>query len=117
LGTISIIAVRERKIVQTIPSNKSANRIKFSPDGKYVFVPDLAGSELLVIDAAARVPFKRIVLPGNSEGVVVAPDGTRAYATLNARGSVAVIDVGTMTMTGEIQTGAGPDGLAWAAIK
>jgi YVTN family beta-propeller protein len=43
------------------------------------------------------------------------PDGSRTYTTLNTRNSVAVIDLKTMTVTGEVQTGRGPDGLAWAA--
>ncbi len=116
-GTISVIDVREKKILQNIPSTKAANRIKFSPDGKYVFVPDLQGQELLVIDAAARTPHKRIALPGTSEGVVIAPDGLHAYTTLNSKDGVAVIDLRTMTFVAEIPTGKGPDGLAWAALK
>lgn len=113
-GTISIITVSDRKIVQTIPSNKAANRIKFSPDGKYVLVPDLQGNDLLVIDAVARKTLRRITLPGNSEGVVVAPDGLHAYTTLNSLDGVAVIDLTSMTVTGQLRTGKGPDGLAWA---
>jgi YVTN family beta-propeller protein len=116
-GTISIIDVQDRKIVQTIPSTKAANRIKFSPDGKYVLVPDIRGEKLLVIDAPARKEFKRIALPGNSEGVVIAPDGQYAYTTLNSRDAVAVIDLKTMTFVHEVKTGNGPDGLAWAALR
>lgn len=113
-GTISIIDVHDRKIVETIPSVKAANRIKFSPDGKDVFVPDTRGVELLVIDASARKERTRVTLPGNSEGIVIAPDGQRAYATLTSRDSVAVIDLKTMAVINEIKTGKGPDGLAWA---
>jgi YVTN family beta-propeller protein len=116
-GTVSIIDVATRKIVQTIPSNKTVNRIKFSPDGKYVFVPDMSGEGLLVIDAAAKKEYKRIPLPGSAEGVVIAPDGLRAYTTLNSRDSIAVIDLSTMTLTDEVETGKGPDGLAWASAK
>jgi DNA-binding beta-propeller fold protein YncE len=116
-GTISIIDVHDRKIVQTIPSVKAANRIKFSPDGKYVLVPDTSGSEVLVIDVLARKEYKRITLPGNSEGVVIAPDGRFAYTTLNSRDGVAVIDLSTMSFIHEVKTGKGPDGLAWAARR
>jgi YVTN family beta-propeller protein len=116
-ATISVIDVRSRKIVQTIPSTKAANRIKFSPDGKYVLVPDTKGPELLVIDAATRQEYKRVSLTGNSEGIVVAPDGQHAYVTLTSRDAVGVIDLKTMTQSGEIQTGKGPDGLAWANLR
>ena len=115
--TVSVVDVAARKVVQTLPSTKSANRLKFTPDGKYVFVSDLGGNEMLVIDAKARKEFKRIPLAGNSEGILMSPDGTRAYTTLNSRDAVAVIDLKTMNVSGEVKTGKGPDGLAWATRK
>jgi YVTN family beta-propeller protein len=116
-ATVSVVDVASRRVVQTIPSTKSANRLKFTPDGKYVFVSDLNGNELLVLEAASRKEFKRIVLPGNSEGLLMTPDALHAYTTLNSRDAVAVIDLKTMTVTGEVKTGRGPDGLAWAGRK
>ena len=114
-STISIIDVAARKVVQTIPSTGSANRLKITRDGKYVFVSDLSGNELLAIDAATRKEYKRIAMPSSSEGLLMAPDGVHAYTTLNSRDAVAVIDLQTMTLAGEVKTGKGPDGLAWAA--
>jgi len=116
-GTISIIDVAAKKVVQTIPSTGAANRLKITPDGKYAFVSDMSGTNLLVIDVAARKEHKRIALPASSEGLLMQPDGARAYTTLNTRDSVAVIDMKTLTVTGEVKTGRGPDGLAWAARK
>jgi YVTN family beta-propeller protein len=116
-ATVSVVDVANRRVVQTVPSTKSANRLKFTPDGKYVFVSDLSGNELMVLDAAGRNEYKRIALPSNSEGLLMAPDGLHAYTTLNSRDAVAVIDLKTMTVTGEVKTGRGPDGLAWAGRK
>jgi YVTN family beta-propeller protein len=116
-STISIIDVASKKVVQTIPSTTAANRLKITPDGKYVFVSDMNGNDLLVVDAATRKEHKRITLPASSEGLLMSPDGSHAYTTLNERDAVAVIDLKTMTMTGEVKTGRGPDGLAWAARK
>jgi YVTN family beta-propeller protein len=116
-GTISVIDVAARKILATIPSNKAANRIRFSPDGKYVLVPDLRGTQLLIIDTATRAEYRRIELPGPSEGVVVSPDGQSAYVTLPSRDGVGIVDLATMTVAGEIPTGKGPDGLAWATTR
>ncbi len=115
--TVSVIDVAGRKVAQTLPSTKAANRLKFTPDGKYVFVSDMQGNELLVLDAVARKEHKRIAVEGSSEGIVMAPDGVHAYTTLNSRDAVAVIDLQTMSVTGEVKTGKGPDGLAWAAQK
>jgi YVTN family beta-propeller protein len=116
-STISIVDVASKKVVQTIPSTGSANRLKITLDGKYVFVSDLNGNELLVLDAATRKEYKRITLPSSSEGLLMAPGGSVAYTTLNSRDAVAVIDLKSMTMAGEVKTGRGPDGLAWAARK
>ena len=113
--TVSVIDVASGKVVATLPSTTNANRLKFTLDGKYVFVSDLAGNQMLVFDAHLRKEYKRISLPGNCEGIVMAPDGAHAYTTLNSRNAVAVIDLKTMTETGEVKTGKGPDGLAWAA--
>jgi YVTN family beta-propeller protein len=116
-STISIIDVVGKQIKHVIPSTTAANRLKITPDGKYVFVSDMNGNDLLVIDAATRKEHKRITLPASSEGLLMSPDGSHAYTTLNERDAVAVIELKTMTMTGEVKTGRGPDGLAWAARK
>jgi YVTN family beta-propeller protein len=116
-STISVIDVATRTIVATLPSNKAVNRIRFSPDGKYVFVPDLRGTQLLVIDVATRAEYRRIELPGPAEGVVIAPDGRHAYVTLPSKDGIGIIDLTTMTAVGEIATGKGPDGLAWAPAR
>jgi YVTN family beta-propeller protein len=115
--TISIIDVASKKAVETIPSTQAANRLKITLDGKYAFVSDMSGNDLLVIDVATRKEYKKIALPASSEGLLMAPGGRTAYTTLNTRDAVAVIDLETMKMTGEVKTGRGPDGLAWAARR
>ncbi len=116
-ATISIINVAAKKVVETIPSTQSANRLKITNDGKYAFVSDLGGTDLLIVDVATRKPYKTIKMNTSSEGLLMAPGGLRAYTTLNEHDSVAVIDLKTLTVTGEVKTGRGPDGLAWAARK
>ena len=54
-GTISIIDVAAKKVVQTLDANvRGANRLKFTPDGKLAFVSSLGGSDLVVFDRASR---------------------------------------------------------------
>jgi YVTN family beta-propeller protein len=113
-ATISIIDVATLAVVATIPSTHAANRLKLTLDGRFAFVSDLAGNDMLVIETKSRKPHVRIALGGNSEGIVMSADGTRAYTTLNSKDAVAVIDLRTMKVTGEVKTGRGPDGLAWA---
>lgn len=41
------------------------------------------------------------------------PDGSHAYVTCTADNYVAVIDLKTLEITGKIDVGGNPDGLAW----
>jgi YVTN family beta-propeller protein len=47
-------------------------------------------------------------------GILMAPDGTRAYVACSPNNYVAVIDLKTMTVVGKIEAGPEPDGMAWA---
>jgi YVTN family beta-propeller protein len=115
-GTVSVVDVGARKVVQTIPvSTKFANRLKFTPDGKRVLVSDLGTGDLLVFDAASRRELRRTNLGHGAAGILVAPDGSRAYVAVSPDDQVAVVDLQTLSVTGRIATGKGPDGMAWAA--
>jgi YVTN family beta-propeller protein len=63
-ASVSIIDVAAKKVAQTlsVPFH-SANRLKFTPDGKRVLISDLAGNELFVLDAASRAVVKKIDPP------------------------------------------------------
>ena len=114
-GTVSIIDVARKSVVQTLNvSTRFSNRLKFTPDGKSVFISDLGGRELVVVDAVARKELKRIALGGGAAGILMQPDGLRAYVAVGSENGVAIIDLKTMEAAGHIETGPGPDGLGWA---
>ena len=54
---------------------------------------------------------KQIVTGGGVGGILVQPDGARAYAS--ASNGVVVIDLKTLAVVGRIDAGQRPDGLAW----
>jgi YVTN family beta-propeller protein len=114
-GTISIMDVAAKKVVQTfdVRTNHS-NRLKFSLDGKLVLVSDPGSNTLLVLDAASRKELKRLNIGRQPEGILIAPDGGRAYVALAGEKTVAVLDLKTLEVTARIATGNGPDGMAWA---
>ena len=115
-GTVSIIDVAKKSVVQSINvSTRASNRLKFTPDGKFVFISDLGGRELVIVDASARKETKRIALGGGAAGILMQPDGSRAYVAVGSKNGVTVIDLKTLEPAGLIETGLGPDGLAWAA--
>lgn len=114
-GGVSIIDVAAKKVIGTLDlGTKRSNRLKFTPDGKRVLVSDMEGGELVVVDAAARKQLKRIRMGRNPEGIVVQPDGAKAYVAVAGEDHVAVVDLNKLEITSTILTGSGPDGMAWA---
>ena len=112
-GSVSIVNVA-KKVAETLSVRfRSANRLKFTPDGKYALISDLGGTEVIVMDAATRQEIKRIDVGGGAAGIQMSPDGSRAFAAVGSLNGVAIIDLKTLLMTGRIATGPGPDGLAW----
>lgn len=111
-GTISVIDLAAKRVVATLAANvRGANRLKFTPDGKLVFVTP--GSALVILNAATRKEVKRLTNVHGSGGIQIQPDGARAYVACGRDNYVAVIDLKTLEMVGHIDV-AGPDGLAWA---
>jgi YVTN family beta-propeller protein len=114
-GTVSIIDVGKKAVVETLTvPTRSANRLKFTLDGKLVLISDLGSSDLVVVDVGSRKEVKRIKLGGGSAGILMQPDGSRAYVAVGSDNGVAVIDLKTLGVAGHIETGRGPDGLGWA---
>jgi len=113
-GSLSVIDVASKKVTQTIPlGTKRSNRIKLTPDGKFALVSDIETGELVIVDTAARKAFKRLPLGKSPEGVLISPDGSRAFVAVNGDNFVAVVDLNTWTVARKLQTGNGPDGMAW----
>ena len=113
-GGVSVVDVASRTVAHTFDlRTKRSNRLKFTPDGALVLISDLDAGELVVVDARARVEVKRLPLGRSPEGILVEPGGARAYVAVTGDNAVAVVDLKTLQVVGRIETGAGPDGMAW----
>jgi YVTN family beta-propeller protein len=114
-GGVSIIDTATKKVTQTLNvQTRRSNRLKLTPDGKLVLISDLDSGELVVLDRPARKEIKRLKLGRAPEGILIVPDGSRAYVAVAGDNNVAIIDLKTLEVTGRIATGSGPDGMAWA---
>jgi DNA-binding beta-propeller fold protein YncE len=130
-GKLTIVDTIGKKVVQTleIPDISGANRVKFTPDGRLVLVSRLGGgggrgrgaqpqpaaapANIVVFDAASRKIVKGIDAGGGVGGILVQPDGARAYGSSSQ--GVVVIDLKTLAVVGRVDVGPRPDGLAWTA--
>jgi len=112
-GTISVIDIDAKKVAATLAANaRGANRLKFTPDGKLALVS--AGPELVIFDVASQKEVKRLTIGHGSGGVLIQPDGERAYVACSGDAYVVVVDMKKLEITGRVEAGGNPDGLAWA---
>jgi YVTN family beta-propeller protein len=116
-GTLSVIDLASRKVVATLDAKvQGANRLKFTPDGKLVFISMLGNGDAVIYDAAARKEFKRVHIGRGAAGILMDPLGGRAFIACSPDNYIAVVDLKTFEVTGHIEIG-GPDGLAWAVLQ
>ena len=114
-GTISIIDLEAKKRAATIDAKViGANRLKFTPDGKQVFISSLQTGEVTIYDAKTHTEIKRLKPGRGSAGILMDPLGLRAFVACSADNYVAIIDLKTLEITGHLDVGGVPDGLAWA---
>ncbi len=121
-ATVTVIDVATKKATQTLPiAVKGANRLKFTPDGKHVLISGLGArsgdASLVVLDASTHKEVKQLNLGGGAAGILIAPDGSRAYVAVSTADKIAVVDLKTLEVVGQIDAGKQPDGLAWASAK
>jgi YVTN family beta-propeller protein len=114
-GKLSIIDTATDQVIKTLTiGTKMANRVKFTLDGKYALVSDPPSSEVLVLDAATGDVVKHIKTLAGPEGILIAPDGKRAFVACSEANKVQVIELEKLEASWAIEVGKGPDGLAWA---
>lgn len=112
-GGISIIDVDAGKAIHSFDAGtRRSNRLKFTPDGKFVLVSDLTAGELVVIDSSKRAVIKRVPVGRIPTGILVAPDGTHAFVACSGDNHIAVFDLKSMQVVRTLKTGGSPDGMA-----
>lgn len=115
-GAIDIVDTTTNKFKEKIKIGGRPYRVKFTPDGKYVVNTMIAAKELLVIEAATRKEIKRIKLESIPLGIIFSADGKTAFVTVVQPDLVLRIDMESGEITGRIDIGKGPDGIAVAGM-
>jgi YVTN family beta-propeller protein len=114
-GTLSVIDLTTRTVTATLDAKTfGANRLKFTPDGKRVLISSLRDGDLVIYDTASRKESKRVKIGHGAAGILMEPQGTRAFIACGPDNYAAVLDLKTLEVTGHIDVGNEPDGLAWA---
>ena len=126
-NNVSIIDYAAKKVIATVPiSVRGANRLKFTPDGKFVLITGSSAPQpgtttptpdLIVLDTTTRAEVKQFNLGGAAGGILMDPSGTRAFVSVTGANKVVVIDLKTLAASAEIAPLGQPDGLDWAVRK
>ena len=114
-GTISVIDLQAKKLSVKIDAHvQGANRLKFTPDGKQVFISSLGTGDLVVYDAVSQKEVKRLKIGHGAAGILMDPVANRAFVACSADNNIVVVDLKTLEIKGRFDVGGVPDGLAWA---
>lgn len=117
-GTISIVDIAGKKRIATLDAKVfGANRLKFTLDGKLALISSLGSGDLVIYDVAARKESKRVPIGHGAAGILIEPNGARAFISCGPDNYVAVLDLKTLEVVGHIDAGGEPDGLAWASQR
>ena len=89
-------------------------RIVFTPDDATALLPDARRQELRILERATGRELARLPFPGGGpQGITVSLDGRYAFLSLSRRGRVAVIELDTGVVVGDVQVGPAPDGVVF----
>jgi len=130
-NTISVVDAATLKVAATIQAGEFPIRVKFTPDGKRAIVSFTGSGDVGVFDRASRALVKRVPLGrdavagqdsrvfkkrfGTSPapvGILVSPDGKRAWVAASHADVVSAINLEELRVEDAWPAGKEPDGLA-----
>lgn len=132
LNRITILDANTLDSLASIPTGEFPNRVHFTPDGKWVLVSNIRSGTVDVIDASTRQTVDHITFAFDStqanptmlgamgrsaqpEGILISPDGSRAWVALSAMNRLAEVDLASRKVVRYLTTGQEPDGMGYVA--
>ena len=132
--TVSVVDANSLEVVKTLDSKSFPIRAKSTPDGKRVYVTNAKSGDITVFDVAEKKELQKIQIPveasdttgrlfggqfGNSSvpvGILIHPDGKRAYIAHANADLITVLDLETGKISGKLKAGKEPDGMAYSPL-
>jgi DNA-binding beta-propeller fold protein YncE len=116
--TITIIGTAKDEVIHQIPAGgKGSARLKFTADGNRVYVAMSETNELVGFDAANRTVVQRIPTGKFSKGLLLLPDGRRAFVSAMDEGRVADVNLVSGQVSQWLTTGPSPEGSVWLTSR
>lgn len=111
-GAIDIVDTAAHKFIEKVQIGGRPYRVRFTPNGKWVVNTILPTREIVIVDAATRKEVRRIKLESVPMGITFARDGRTAFVSAGDPDIVLRIDLEKGEVTGRVETGKVPDGIA-----
>jgi YVTN family beta-propeller protein len=134
--TLTILDARTFEVEASLPCTGFPIRIKITPDGAHALVSSAESGDVAVFDVPGRRQLRRIPMEltaaddvsdrlfgdqfGESPvpiGILITPDGRRAYIANTNVDLVTVLDLESWSVTDRITTGKQPDGLGFTTVR
>jgi YVTN family beta-propeller protein len=133
--TVSVIDAESLEILAQIPCASFPIRAKATPDGQHVLVSCARTADIAVLDVAERKEVRRIPQDlravdteerlfgdrfGESSvpiGIVIHPNGKKAWVAHTNADVVAEIDLASWKIVRLLEAGREPDGMAYSALE
>jgi len=113
-GVIYCIDVASKKVEKKIAAHAvGANRLKFTPDGKRALISSIRTGDLFVYDVESGKEIKKINVGNSAAGILIVPDGSKAFVACSSDNYIALIDLTTFEIVKHVDAGKVPDGMAW----
>ena len=97
-GTVSVLDLEARKLLQVIPVSRQVQRISLSVDDHFVFTADQSTPQLAVINTETNGVSSWISLPSTGYGTAPTPDGRWLLVCLNKINQIGVVDLNTLKL-------------------
>jgi YVTN family beta-propeller protein len=107
-GTISVLDMEARKMIDVIPVAPVIQRISLSVDNRLAFTSDQSKPQLAVFDTATRKVKSWVPLPAPGYGTAATPDGLWLVIALPGAKQVAVLNLKSMKIEHTIDVPAAP---------
>ncbi len=130
--SVSVVDASSLQVLATLESKAFPIRAKVTPDGRHVLVSNARSSDVAVFDAKTHKELRRIktgLVAGSAGGrvlgfaggvpigIVISPDGKRAYVAHANADAIAILDLDRWAAIGTLKAGKEPDGMAYSPAR
>lgn len=110
-GSLTKVSLSGHLPPHTLDLSTHVNRVSVSPLDPVAYVADQARPRLAVVDLVAMTVTAWLGLPDVAFGTAPTPDGRHLVLALRRAGRLALLDLGTGSVVGDVRVPVGPQGV------